>query len=140
MVWTLGVKRIRGKLQFHTGRVARFGAGAAAGAGPFFDQLTVTVVGVLGFDDSVLSGFSAIPVQVGITGPKTPSATSNLPQRWTSTARYWDRFRNSVPKPLARWAAGPWRGWSARGLLQSPHTGTGAQRAQQVWAEGGRAW
>ena len=34
MLWNLGVKRIRGKLQFHAGRVVRFGAGAAAGGGP----------------------------------------------------------------------------------------------------------
>src|SRR6516162_6726531 len=34
MLWNLGVKRISGKLQFHAGRVVRFGAGAAAGAGP----------------------------------------------------------------------------------------------------------
>src|SRR5438552_3042410 len=34
MLWNLSVKRIRSKLQFHAGRVVRFGAGAAAGAGP----------------------------------------------------------------------------------------------------------
>ena len=34
MLGNLGVKRARGKLQFHAGPVVRFGAGAAAGAGP----------------------------------------------------------------------------------------------------------
>ena len=34
LLWNLGVKRATGKVQFHAGRVARFGAEAAAGAAP----------------------------------------------------------------------------------------------------------
>ena len=58
-----------------------------------FDSLTVRVEGDLdirgffGFDDSVRPGFSAIRVEVAVSGPESPNATRSLRRLWTSTVQ-----------------------------------------------------
>ena len=68
-----------------------------------FDRLTVTVEGdldircFLGFDDSVRPGFSAVRVQVGITGPETPERYRELAAAVDEHCPVLDLFRNPVP-------------------------------------------
>ena len=68
-----------------------------------FDKLTVTVEGDLdirrffGFDDSVRPGFSAVRVQVGITGPETPERYRQLAAAVDEHCPVLDLFRNPVP-------------------------------------------
>ena len=56
-----------------------------------FDSLSVRVEGDLdirgffGFDDAVRPGFSAIRVEVTVTGPKAPGAMKNSRLPWTRT-------------------------------------------------------
>jgi uncharacterized OsmC-like protein len=67
------------------------------------DTLTVTVEGDLdirnffGFDDSVRPGFSAVRVQVGITGPETPERYRQLATAVDEHCPVLDLFRNPVP-------------------------------------------
>jgi uncharacterized OsmC-like protein len=68
-----------------------------------FDTLTVTVDGDLdirrffGFDDSVRPGFSAVRIQVGITGPETPERYQQLAAAVDEHCPVLDLFRNPVP-------------------------------------------
>jgi uncharacterized OsmC-like protein len=68
-----------------------------------FDKLTVTVEGdldirrFLGFDDSVRPGFSAVRVQVGITGPETVERYQQLAEAVDEHCPVLDLFRNPVP-------------------------------------------
>jgi len=68
-----------------------------------FDKLTVTVEGDLdirsffGVDDSVRPGFSAVRVQVGITGPETPERYQELAAAVDEHCPVLDLFRNPVP-------------------------------------------
>ena len=71
--------------------------------GVAFDKLTVTVEGDLdirrffGVDDSVRPGFSAVRVQVGITGPETPERYQQLAAAVDEHCPVLDLFRNPVP-------------------------------------------
>src|SRR5215475_5790965 len=75
----------------------------AAQLGISFDKLTVRVEGDLdirgffGFDDSVRPGFSAVRVQVGITGPETPERYQELAAAVDEHCPVLDLFRNPVP-------------------------------------------
>ena len=68
-----------------------------------FDKLTVTVEGDLdirsffGVDDSVRPGFSAVRIQVGITGPETPERYRELAAAVDEHCPVLDLFRNTVP-------------------------------------------
>ena len=68
-----------------------------------FDRLTVTVEGdldirrFLGFDESMRPGFSAVRVQVGITGPETPERYQQLAAAVDEHCPVLDLFRNTVP-------------------------------------------
>ena len=68
-----------------------------------FDKLTVTVEGDLdirsffGIDDSVRPGFSAVRLQVGITGPETPERYQELAAAVDEHGPVLDMFRNPVP-------------------------------------------
>ena len=67
------------------------------------DTVTVTVEGDLdirkffGFDDSVRPGFSAVRIQVGITGPETPERYQQLAAAVDEHCPVLDLFRNPVP-------------------------------------------
>ena len=67
------------------------------------DKLTVRVEGDLdirgffGFNDSVRPGFSAVRVQVGITGPETPERYQELAAAVDEHCPVLDLFRNPVP-------------------------------------------
>jgi hypothetical protein len=56
-----------------------------------FDSLTVRVEGDLdirgffGFDDAVRPGFSAVRIEVTVSGPESPGAIKNSRLPWTST-------------------------------------------------------
>jgi uncharacterized OsmC-like protein len=71
--------------------------------GVAFDKLTVTVEGdldirrFLGFDESVRPGFSAVRVQVGITGPESPERYQQLAAAVDEHCPVLDLFRNPVP-------------------------------------------
>ena len=71
--------------------------------GVAFDKLTVTVEGdldirgFLGVDDDVRAGFSAVRVEVGITGPETPERYQQLAAAVDEHCPVLDLFRNSVP-------------------------------------------
>jgi uncharacterized OsmC-like protein len=66
-------------------------------------KLTVRVEGDLdirgffGFNDSVRPGFSAVRVQVGITGPETPERYQQLATAVDEHCPVLDLFRNTVP-------------------------------------------
>jgi uncharacterized OsmC-like protein len=68
-----------------------------------FDKLTVTVEGdldirrFLGFDENVRPGFSAVRVQVGITGPESPEHYQQLAAAVDEHCPVLDLFRNPVP-------------------------------------------
>jgi uncharacterized OsmC-like protein len=68
-----------------------------------FDTLTVTVDGDLdirrffGFDDSVRPGFSAVRIQVGISGPETSERYQQLATAVDEHCPVLDLFRNPVP-------------------------------------------
>jgi len=67
------------------------------------DTLTVRVEGDLdirgffGFDDKVRPGFSAVRVQVSITGPETPERYQQLAAAVDEHCPVLDLFRNPVP-------------------------------------------
>jgi uncharacterized OsmC-like protein len=67
------------------------------------DTLTVRVEGdldirgFLGFDDRVRPGFSAVRVQVAITGPETPERYEQLAAAVDEHCPVLDLFRNPVP-------------------------------------------
>ena len=67
------------------------------------DKLTVRVEGDLdirgffGFNDSVRPGFSAVRVQVDITGPETPERYQELAAAVDEHCPVLDLFRNPVP-------------------------------------------
>ena len=53
--------------------------------------------GFFGFNDSVRPGFSAVRVQVGITGPETPERYQELAAAVDEHCPVLDLFRNPVP-------------------------------------------
>src|ERR1039457_1221657 len=68
-----------------------------------FDTLTVQVEGDLdirgffGFDDSVRPGFSAVRVEVTVTGPETPERYRELAAAVDQHCPVLDLFANPVP-------------------------------------------
>ena len=68
-----------------------------------FDKLTVTVEGDLdirgffGFDDAVRPGFSAIRVEVTVTGPESPGRYQELAAAVDAHCPVLDLFKNPVP-------------------------------------------
>jgi uncharacterized OsmC-like protein len=68
-----------------------------------FDTLSVTVEGDLdirgffGFDDSVRPGYSAVRIQVSISGPETPERYQQLAAAVDEHCPVLDLFRNPVP-------------------------------------------
>ena len=75
----------------------------AENLGISFDKLTVTVEGdldirnFLGFDDSARPGFSAVRVQIGITGQEPPERYQQLATAVDQHCPVLDLFRNPVP-------------------------------------------
>ena len=53
--------------------------------------------GFFGFNDGVRPGFSAVRVQVGITGPETPERYQELAAAVDEHCPVLDLFRNAVP-------------------------------------------
>jgi organic hydroperoxide reductase OsmC/OhrA len=53
--------------------------------------------GFLGFDDRVRPGFSAVRVQVAITGPEAPERYEQLAAAVDEHCPVLDLFRNPVP-------------------------------------------
>src|SRR5262249_61729816 len=85
------------------------------------DKLTVRVEGDLdirgffGFNDSVRPGFSAVRVQIGITGPETPERYQELAAAVDEHCPVLDLFRNpvrvdrTIAVGLPCWPASPMR-------------------------------
>jgi uncharacterized OsmC-like protein len=71
--------------------------------GVTFDSLTVRVEGdldirgFLGFDDSVRPGFSAIRVEVAVSGPESPERYRELAAAVDEHCPVLDLFKNPVP-------------------------------------------
>ena len=83
-----------------------------------FDTLSVRVEGDLdirgffGFDDSVRPGFSAVRLEVTVTGPESPERYEELAAAVDEHCPVLDLFANPVRCPAA-WAQGP--GLATRG-------------------------
>jgi uncharacterized OsmC-like protein len=84
----------------------------AAQLGIEFDLLTVRVDGDLdirgffGFDDGVRPGFSAVRVEVTVTGPETPERYAELAAAVDEHCPVLDLFKNPVPVTRALVTAG----------------------------------